>query len=402
MVALTSCKYGRILVYNVADIRDYKKFPALDLKSGEDTFYFHRGEDSLNHKISNFEFGKTGEKLATLDEFLDKETKTVAFLVIRNDSILFEKYFEKYNESSIVTSFSVAKSFVSALVNIAIQEGHLKGVEDPLTKYIPELIKRDQRFQNITIGHLLNMRSGLQFNESSYANPFSKITTLYYGKNHLRLVKKLKIKDRPDEKYEYQSVNTEILGIILERATGVKLATYFQEKIWKPLGMEYDASWSIDSKKNQNPKAYCCINARARDFAKLGKLYLNEGKWKGKQLIEKSWVEESTKPNVNNNFYQNHWYSTSKVLQDENSKTRYFQDSISAAGAVESPLFLVKKSVREKGKWYVRYASNSYMAVGVFGQYIYIDPDKSLMMLRFGKKNDHNYPELFSQIAEVL
>ncbi|MEM6523649.1 MAG: serine hydrolase [Bacteroidota bacterium] len=399
--SLTGCQFGRFVIYNFADITDYKKFPQEVIEKAGAPFLFYEGDEKLTNLIGDITLNSEKMGKLNLTQFLEEETKTVAFLVIRNDSILYERYFEKYNEESIVTSFSVAKSFVSAMIGIAIQEGYIKSVNEPITNYITELENKNPRFKKILIEHVLNMRTGLKFNENSYTNPFAEIAKLYYGRNHLKQVIQTKIEEGSNQSYEYQSINTEILAIIIERATGQKLAEYFEEKIWQPLGMEYNASWNIDSKKHGTPKGYCCLNARARDFVKLGRLYLKRGNWKGRQIINEDWIDRSILPNRENGCYQYQWYSYESYLRNDQGETMYFPDSVSAAENV-TPFDQVRSSVRNPGQFYVESCGPAFMAIGILGQYIYVDPEQDLIMVRFGKKNDFGYPYLFNRIAELI
>ncbi|MFT4739305.1 MAG: CubicO group peptidase (beta-lactamase class C family) [Marivirga sp.] len=400
--SLSSCHLGRFVIYNFADIDDYKKFPQTEIKSEGTPFYFQQAENAYDErmeeiKLTTEELGEVG-----LTEYLDKGTSTVAFIVIKSDSILYEKYFEEYDEESIVTSFSVAKSYVSALVGIAKDEGFIKNVEEPITNYIPELLEKDPRFEAITIKHLLDMRSGLKFNENSYTNPFAEIAKLYYGRDHLKQVINTKIEEPAGTTYEYQSINTEILAIIVERATTTPLASYFEAKIWQPIGMEYDASWNIDSKKNQTPKAFCCLNARARDFAKLGRLYLKEGNWEGQQLISKDWIERSVQPDFENGCYQYQWYSEESTIKNDDGQIKYFVDSLSASQETANSYQRTVASTKNLGQYYVNECGPAFMAIGILGQFIYVDPEQELVMVRFGKKNDSSYPYLFKRIGELL
>ena len=403
LLLLTSCHLGRFVVYNFANITDYKIFPEKEIKTAGEVFYFEEKQDSkLGDKIDNISLNSEKFGELQLTEFLDKQTETVAFIVIKSDKIIYEQYFEDYQEESIVTSFSVAKSFVSSLVGIAIADGFIKSVEDPITQYLPELAERNPDFEKITIKHLLNMRSGLKFNENSYTNPFAEIAKLYYGKNHLKQISKTKIDEAPGSSYEYQSINTEILGIIVEKATGRALADYFEEKIWQPIGMEYDASWNIDSKKHQNPKAYCCLNARAIDFAKLGRLYLKMGNWEGQQLISKEWIAKSVIPNFENECYQYQWYSKGGYRRNMLDEVIYYSDSLEAVKEAD-PLFeRVRASTKYNNKYYIGQCGPAYMAIGILGQYIYVDPEQELIIVRFGKKNDFSYSYLFDKIGEHI
>jgi CubicO group peptidase (beta-lactamase class C family) len=316
----------------------------------------------------------------------------VAFLIIRNDSILYEKYFNGRNEESFVPSFSAAKSFVSALVGIAIGEGKIKNVDQSITDYLPELLKADERFSKITIKDLLNMRSGILFTES-YLNPFGNVAKSYYGRNLLAQMNILKIKEDPDKRFDYVSMNTQLLSFIVERATGKKLPDYLDEKIWQPLGMEYDATWSIDSKKHKEAKAFCGLNARARDFAKFGRLYLNKGNWNGKQIVPEDWVDASTTVNktTQNFFYTYQWW--------HNVERKNLSDTINKNGISRISTYTDKDG---KTFQYLQKPMNDFFANGLLGQFIYVYPEKNVIIVRLGKNSKVNWPKLFNKIAKEL
>jgi CubicO group peptidase (beta-lactamase class C family) len=340
-LVLASCHVGRFFYFNFADIRDFKKFPSRALHHEGETFYFTETTKPISPKEVNIR-GKT----KTFDEFLD-ESNTVAFLIIRNDILLYEKYYDGYEKSSWVPSFSMAKSFTSILIGCAIQDGYIQSVQDPITKYIPNM--KDSSMKNITIEHVLQMSTGLDFNEG-YFNPFGDVAKFYYGRNLPKYVSKMKTECKPGEKFDYISGNTQILGMILTNALGEKSITdYFQEKIWGPLGMEYDASWSLDREKNGIEKTFCCVNACARDFAKIGRLYLHQGNWQGKQLVPADWVKESTIPS------------------EKSGGPRYYQY-----------------------QWWLG-EDGDYMAQGILGQYVYVHPSRNIILVRLGK-NEGDIP----------
>ena len=348
LLFLQSCQVGRFVFYNFADIKDHKKFPNRPLLN-----------DSIVFKFTNSPSGKYPKELdgVSFDEYLRKN-KTVAFLIIRNDTIEYERYFSGYNEKSIVPSFSMAKSFTSILIGCAIDDGLIKSVDDPITNYIPELSRNG--FDKVTIKHLLQMTSGLDFRES-YINPFGHAASFYYGRNLRKSISKLKLKNEAGKKFEYVSGNSQLLGLVLERALKGKTVTqYFQEKLWKPLGMEYDGSWSIDKKKNGLEKTFCCVNARARDYAKIGRLYLNGGNWNGKQIVSESWVEQSTK------------------AEKSNGSAAYYQH-----------------------QWWIPNVNGDFMAEGILGQFIYVNPKKKLIVVRLGKKEGNvSWWTLFPSLAK--
>lgn len=329
---MASCKVGRFFIYNFADIKDYKKFPSRGLTAAPVPFRFYATEKGKFPKeVDGKPFGK----------FLE-DNKTVAFLIIRHDTIQYEQYFKGYSRECIVPSFSVAKSVTSILIGCAIDDGFIKSVEEPVTNYIPELRKRG--FDKVTIAHLLQMTSGLRFNES-YFNPFGDAASFYYGRRLRKQIARMKLKAEPGQRFEYTSGSTQLLGMVLERALKQKTITgYLQEKIWDPLGMEYDASWSIDKKRDGIEKAFCCLNARAVDFAKIGRLYQNKGNWNGKQVVSAKWIEQSTKPDL------------------------------SAGG-----------SEHYRYQWWLPTPNEDFMAQGILGQFVYVHPAKNLVIVRLGK-----------------
>lgn len=385
-ISLSSCYFGRFVVWNYADINDYKKFPSAAINnSGQPFSFFYNSKKNIPDSIS-----WEGQKYK-LEAFLFQK-KSVAFLIIRNDTILYENYFDGYDASGIVPSFSVSKSIVSGLVGIALGEGAIKSVQQPITDYLPEL--KGDAFKKITIEHLLNMRSGINCPESQY-NPFGSIVKSYYGRNLMKQLEKLTVKDEPDQKFDYNNYNTQLLGFIVERATGKLLADYLQEKLWKPMGMEYDATWSIDSKKHKEAKAFCCLNARARDYAKLGRLYLNKGNWNGNQLIPEDWVKKSTTitKDSKDNFYSYQWW--------HNVSYSKISDSITEANDSLNKIVEVTSKTGEKIR-YMTTPQNDFLANGLLGQFIYVYPEKNIIIVRLGDKSDVYWPNLLLQVAKSL
>ncbi|MCW3076963.1 MAG: serine hydrolase [Bacteroidetes bacterium] len=381
-----SCHVGRFVVYNFAGINDYKIFPKAELKKSEQPFYFT--ESPSANKIRLPQSLKKKSKEYNFEEAI-KNSGTVAFLVIRNDSVLYEWYRPKYDEKSIVPSFSMAKSFVSALVGIAIDEGKIKSTSEPITNYLEFLDK--EKFGKITIQHLLDMQSGIKFNEN-YINPFGDVAKYYYGTNLKKYLHHLKVKSEPGKTFEYISLNTQILALIIETVTHEPLENYLQEKIWSPIGMEFDASWSLDSKKDKTVKGFCCINARAKDFAKFGRLYLDKGNWNGKQIISEKWIDESVnfKEYKNHFLYSNQWWH----IPDYNS--------LSDTMKINKPYHILTFAREGKDLKIAISPSNDFFADGFLGQYIYVAPKKNIIFVRLGKTNGWiNWPQLFSNIARV-
>lgn len=365
IIILGSCtplKYTyRVFVYQESDLNDYKKFPSREIEKSEIPFQFIQGTNLQEKKIrSGFE---QLELVNDLDKFLEKHN-THAFLVIRNDTLLYEKYFHGHHRESILTSFSAAKSFLSMLVGVAISQNKIQSIHDPITKYIPELLEKDSRFKKITIAHLMNMRSGLAYNPDTKFPFLNKDDprTYYYPDLKKVVLKHAEIETEPDKEFLYNNYNPIILGWILERTTGVSVSEYLETNIWQAIGAEYNASWSLDEKGFE--KMESGINAKAIDYAKVGRLILNEGKWDGKTVLEKGYTKESTQP-INPNYkeldkwgYAYFWWS----LLDESG-------------------------------------ASDIAAMGNYGQFIYVSPQTNTIIIRNGNDSkDFNYnkwPPLF-------
>ena len=224
---------------------------------------------------------------------LNEQRETKSFLVIKNDSIVFEKYYDGYDENSLSNSFSVAKSIVVSLMGKAIMEGKIKGLDQPVSDYFDEY--KEGLASELTVGDLASMSSGMKWNEKYYS--VINITSESYFTDDLRsVILRQKIIDKPGQSFRYSSGDTQLLAMVIEKATGTTLSDYLSEKFWKPMGAENNALWQLDSDNYGMEKAYCCIASTARDFARFGKLYINNGKWGNDIILDSSFVELATKP----------------------------------------------------------------------------------------------------------
>lgn len=286
------------------------------------------------------------------------ETESVAFLVIKNDSIKYEEYWDGYGDSSYSNSFSMAKSIISILVGIAIDEGKIGSVNDPIGKYLP--IYNSGELAKITIKDLLRMASGLNFHES-YSTPINQTTDAYYGNDLKKLVFSLKAEKPAGTEFKYKSGDTQLLGLVLSAATGKTNAAYASEKLWSKIGAEHDAKWSLDH-VDGDEKAFCCFYTNARDFARIGKLYLQKGKWNNEQIVDSNWVNISTESNGLNDEFGN--------------QTDYYGYQWWVLKNAKVPAFYCR---------------------GILGQYIIVVPSKNTIIVRLGKKrggkkvNNHPY-----------
>lgn len=279
-----------------------------------------------------------------LDSLLLMET--TAYLVIQNDSILFEYYADGVKDSDISNSFSAAKSVVGLLIGCAIDDGYIKNVDEPVDELLPDY--PNLHGKGLLLKHLLTMSSGSNWDEA-YSTAFSITTKAYYGNNLPRLMKEVQIEETPGETFSYRSGDTQLLALILSRATGKTLSDYAAEKLWKPMGAETEALWSLD-RKNGMEKAYCCFNSHARDFARMGQLVLNKGVWQGQQLISEAYLADAVGP--------------ARHLRDTKGKAVTYYGY----------------------QWWLMDYNNEWLpyARGILGQYIFIIPSRNAVIVRLG------------------
>ena len=341
---------GRWVAWKSSGVDDYLLFPSDTIKHPASTFSFSNSNEDFPIKDIAYEFnGKT--KATNLDALLNK-TGTTAFIIIKGDTILYENYFNGYQRDSIVTSFSIAKSITSLLIGIAIDDGCIQSLNEPVTQYIPELSQIDPEYQNITLQHLLSMKSGIAFKDTDI--PWHDKSKAYYHPYLREVVTHLPLAEPPGSTFVYNTFNPIILGLVLENATGQTVAEYSEARFWMRLGAEYDATWSLDSKEDRLAKMESGFNARAIDFAKIGRLVINRGKWDGEQIISAEWINNSTMietenlvPKFGENvYYQNGWWIISPTAKDK---------------------YIV-------------------FGWGHLGQYLFIFPDDDVIILRFGKE----------------
>ncbi|MHC2992915.1 beta-lactamase [Pontibacter sp. HJ8] len=343
----------KALVYNFADIDDNLIFHQRTIEAPDTPIPWPKS--SQYNKV----------QLPPELQQLHQELQSVAFLIVKNDSILHEQYWDGYSEESLSNSFSVAKSIVSVLVGVALKEGKIKSLDQPVGDFLPEF--REGAKSKITVRHLLWMSSGLNWDES-YSNPLSMTTEAYYGADLRKVINRLEAVEEPGQKFEYKSGDTQVLAFVLEAATGKNLAEYAEEKLWQPLGAAHKAEWSIDHPAG-NEKAYCCFFSNARDFARIGQLYLNQGIWHGDTIVTPDYVQASLTPSSlptassgeTTDFYGYQWW----LLPDY------------------------------KGQFI-------FYARGILGQYIIAIPEKGLVIVRLGKKRGEKLGNHPSEVMAMI
>lgn len=267
--------------HNTANIDDYKDFDNNTILSGKPQPWF---QHEMYNKIPLTD---------TLRNELERY-KSIGFFVAKDGQALWEYYWDDYSSESNTNSFSMAKSIVTMLLGKAIEQGYIKSLDQPITDFLPEF-KDDELAQKCTVGDLSAMTSGYDWQEDYYL-PLNPTAKAYYGNKIEKQMLKRSFTEEPGGHFNYLSGNTQLLGIILQRAVGISLSQYLQEEFWQPMGMENDAYWSKDRKDGME-KAYCCINSNVRDFARFGQLLLQKGNWNGRQILDSAFVEKMITPN---------------------------------------------------------------------------------------------------------
>ncbi len=322
-------------------IDEYQIFENREVANGTHVAWYHSKQ--YNSKKISAEAEKEFE-----------EMQSVAYVIIKNDSMIHEQYWDGYGEDSYTNSFSMAKTFVSILVGIAIDEGKIKSIDQPVGDFLPEYKTGENA--KLTIKHLLTMSSGVDFDEN-YKSPLAYPAAAYYGKDLKELTDKYSVKEEPGKVFKYLSGNTVLLGFVLEKATHKKLSDYASEKLWLPLGTKNKAFWSLDD-ENGKEKSYCCFNSNAPDFARIGEMFLDSGKWNGIQIVSSEYAANSTKladlVGIDGNKQQKYGYAWWII---PNYKGHYI-----------------------------------YYARGILGQYILCVPDKKMVVVRLGKKREKQLP----------
>ena len=320
--------------YTSSYIHDYIHFPANVVENGE-----HQ-EWLISSKYNK----------ADLPDFIKEindNLETTAFIVIQNDSIIFEEYWQDYSADSASNSFSMAKSYISTLVGIAIKERKIESVDQKVCDFLPQFCGKKEK--NITIKNLLTMSSGLDWNED-YHNPLGQTAEAYFGGNLRGLVVNLQSVETSGKVFKYHSSCTQLLAFIVESATGKTISEYISEKLWKPMGAKHPALWNTDI-EGGDEKAFCCLNSNARDFARNGKLYMNYGNWNGNQILDSNYVKEAT--------------SIADLLDKDGDKNINYGYQFWIAN--------------HKGL-------DIYYARGLWGQYVICIPEKDMIVVRLGRK----------------
>lgn len=310
-----------------------------------------------------------------LGAFLDR-TVTTGLLVVHRGAIVHEEYRLGADESSPFTSWSMAKSVLSALIGIAVDEGHIASLRDPIGQYVPALA--GSGYGDVPIEDALTMSSGMAFDED-YDNPFSDINMLFIramamGTPVEETIAGLQGTRAPGTFNDYVSSDSMALGLVLEAATGMPVAEYLASRLWGPMGAEADASWSTDRRGREF--ALCCLNATLRDYARFGRLYLEGGARDGQQIIPADWIAASVNP-------------TAPHLQPGENPASSWTFGYGYQW------------------WLPEDPQGDFLAIGVWGQYVYIDPAREVIVVKTSADpafddNDHESVAVFRAIARAV
>ncbi|WP_339887257.1 serine hydrolase [uncultured Flavobacterium sp.] len=266
--------------YTTAFLEDYTHFPNREIKKG--TVQPWNIAKDYNSVEATPTLAKT-----------HKELQTVAFLIIKNDSIWHESYFNGFDKNSKTNSFSMAKSVITAALGKAIMQGKIKNLDQKVSDFFPEL--KGKFAKDVTVGDLSSMASGLSWDEKYYS-PLSIVTRAYFDNDLKDVILGLEINEKPGQSFKYLSGATQLLAMCIEKATGEYVSDYVSKNFWQPMGAENDALWQLDHEPDGIEKAYCCIASNARDFARFGKLYKQNGKWNGEQILDSTFVKKCITP----------------------------------------------------------------------------------------------------------
>ena len=334
----------RVLRHGDSTIGDYAVFPGRTFQSSSRPERWRENLVQSEPVLSTTLDAANG----SLAQFM-AETQTVALVVIVDGELRFEAYGSDHGPTDLSQIFSASKSVVSLLIGAATDDGLMGSIDDPITRYLPEL---GAGFEKVTLRHLLTMTSGTNYVEDD--NPFGMHVRFNYTDDLESQIVRLETVMPPGEAFEYRSGDNAMLGLALERSLDeTTLTDYLWTRLWDPIGAQTGGVWSTD-REDGLERTWCCLAVTARDLARLGQLVLDEGRWHGTQLISADWIERSTGGDL----------LSRDVLPD------WFRES-----SIHSYSY----------QWWVPAADGSeVVAIGKDGQYLYVDRQRRAVMVRLG------------------
>jgi CubicO group peptidase (beta-lactamase class C family) len=341
------------VAYNDYDFFSKNTFPA-----DRNPYYFNEHPNKV--EFSRLEYLHKGEK--RIDSFTNimENSGTNALIIIKDNSIVYEGYFNGFKRETPHKLFSITKSFISALIGIAISQGIITSVDDLIKSYVPEF-----NLKSVTIKQLLQMDAGIKYTEGHF--PWRDEAKVYLSPDARKLAFSV-VEDTNENFFHYNDYHLLLLGLVLERATGTTISNYLYDNLLSKLGMQFPNSIILDSEKSSFEKIESGLVMTALDLAKFGCLFLQKGEWQGQQIIPKEWVEESvTQGNVPSTrehfrYYENHPWGKMWFRQNK---------------AYYKYLWWGHKN---------REQNNDFFALGSLGQVLYISPQNNAVAIRLGKK----------------
>jgi CubicO group peptidase (beta-lactamase class C family) len=367
VVAVSGCTTYRIIRYRQPDARNQGMFPARTVRKADTPFRFARAT-ALRMDLDTVTVRTPDGKRISFQQY-KTDYAVLAFVVIRNDTIVYETYSDGFTPRTIHSSFSMAKSVLSSLVGIAVGEGAIKSLDQPVTDYLPDL--RDKHaYDGVTIRNLLEMKSGLRYTRTGngwWSDFRSDEAHIYYSSNLRDAVAHAQRELDPGSKWAYKDTDAILLGLLLANATGKTVAAYTEEKLWRRIGTEHDATWSLDH-PDGNENVASGFNATAEDFARFGRLYLHGGAWNGVQVVPASWTAASTRVD-------------SSRSEPEISTWWQMQHTLYWWHPIQPP-------------------AGEFFADGSHGQRIYVDPASQTIVVQLANDSRQDFP--FRKVVAYL
>ncbi|MBL8316062.1 MAG: serine hydrolase [Rubrivivax sp.] len=356
LLSLQACTWTRTLVHNFADLDDHRIFANREVPPAAQASALRGLRQPPQFLAALAVPDETGAS-RKLEDYL-AQTRTAAFIVVHEDRVVLERYGRGYDQFSLLNSFSIAKALMSTLVGIALAEGRIASLDTTVASVCPEFSGKP--YGATTVRELLTMTSGIADAPSLLPGR----AEVYYGDDLHALTLRAPAPSTQGKPWRYSEADIQVLGFVLERAVGMPVSHYLAARLWQPLGMESKALWAMD-REGGSEKTFCCLSARARDFARFGQLMRDGGRWQGRQLVPAAWAARSVLPGMpvpDGNLHQHLWWTP--------------QGSQGSSG--------------------------DFYAYGHNGQYLYINPAARLVIVKFSETNRQDPVPMFRALADAL
>ena len=340
-------------------VQDYKFFEKNKIDKSETPYQFGRSNKEISFP-SIRQIRNSSKNISSFQEMLEA-SQTHSFIIIKDDAVIYEKYFHGYSRESLFNLFSISKSFTSGLIGLAVEDGLINNLHDPVTKYLPELKKNG--LDKISIYSLLQMHSGIKFIEGLL--PWKELVKGYLYPNVKKLLNSIIVEDEVGKYFHYNDFHLHLLSLILTRVLDCSITDYFQERIWKKIGSEFPAYLCVDNSKDRIEKLEGGFVTTPIDLAKFGRLYLNKGKYNGDIILPEKWISDSI--DFHSIDHSPEYFSYYK----NKSWGNWFSSN---------------KAAYKNFWWGYRIDKDyyDYFAMGILGQILYISPRSNAIGIRIG------------------